>query len=380
MKHTLILILLSVYFGNGFAQNRFSDSLVGFDDIHFKEHLSELKDPSAKVNYLLTAQRNFIKRKYEIVPSKTYPLSSASTSTCGNFDFEDGNINGWILYGDYKIMSGLGVDTFGGFPVVCPGGNFSLRLNDNNPDLQSCFGTGTKSIFTSTATHTINISSINSLQKVNFAACFMDVPHPQNDGPNIKISFYDQFNSLIPSLTFYAELCQTTSTTNVINSTSPIVSYSSVIQSPQVCFAGYNNTFYIPWQTKNFNLSSYIGTTVKIKLEAVWCTFDVDFGYAYFDVCCDGTCPDISTGIRELSKEDISIFPNPFANEISIRIKSSPENSEFILFNTLGQEILRKRLAEGKNTIETEGLPPGLYIYSLLSQNKQVKNGKLVKE
>jgi hypothetical protein len=89
----------------------------------------------------------------------------------------------------------------------------------------------------------------------------------------------------------------------------------------------------------------------------------------------------LTTDIPNYEKvNSLIVSPNPFTNQILINYKDMPENSEFILFNVIGQEVLRKRISDSKNIVETETLPPGLYIYSLFSQNKQVEQGKLVKE
>ena len=87
------------------------------------------------------------------------------------------------------------------------------------------------------------------------------------------------------------------------------------------------------------------------------------------------------TGIESAIKStELIVAPNPFQSQIFIHLNDPPQGSEFILFNTIGQEILRKRLADGKNTIETEGIPQGLYLYSIERQNKPIKKGKLVKD
>lgn len=530
MWKTFVIYLVLFLSISTYAQKPNNDSLADFDYLHFNEHLSELKDNASKENYLQTVQRNFIKRKYNLVSEKIFESSSVATSTCGNIDFEDGSTAGWTITGDFKVMS-AGLDPFGNFPVVCPGGNFSLRLNDNNT---SCSNPNKKVNFKASAINTLLITSSNSTVKVNFAGATLAFPHPQTAAAYIKIEFLDINNNPISVPTFSTMY---TSPPNSVTATSPITYSNSTLQGAQICSSvGNYPVAYMPWQTQLFNLSSYIGQTVKIKLIADWCLYDYDWAYAYFDVCCDSTCPIIksptifntvtknictnstlnttlcsSTGtninynwynsmgpmatgscvtvnsqdsytlqsvsptntlvinqevfnlglkvpvsfsvssnaacsnsssgitlfvspaggvfggtgisgsvfqpwvagngshllnytytnpiggcvttaiqvinvstctdvIEKLKHSQFSLAPNPFTSEVLINCNELPENSEFILFNTLGQEILRKQLTDGKNSIETSALPPGLYIYSLLSQNKQVKQGKLVKE
>lgn len=509
------------------------DSLADFDYAHFKEHLSQIKDKTAKENYLNSVQRNFLKRKYDLVEGKTFKSSSVATSTCGNLDFEDGNTAGWSIAGDFQIMSGASVDPFGGFPVVCPGGNFSLRLNDNNT---ACSGPTPKANFGASASKTISLTSSNAIIKVNFASSILEFPHPQTAASFFKIEFFDQFNTSIATPSFSA--CYA-SPPNAVVSTNPVTSTLTTIQGAQICSTmGTYPVRYYPWQTQQFNLSSYIGQNISIKLTANWCLYNYDWGYAYFDVCCDATCPTIggasntstitnnictaaifkeeictsapgninylwsnssstlstadcisvsswgtyslssnppsnptftvyevfnfspfpivsfslssnvvcsnsssgvplfaspsggtfsgpgvttssfdpwlvasgvytitynytdpntgcsassaqtisvvtctTTGIKSNTKQiELVIAPNPFKDEILIGGKDIPNDSEFILFNCIGEEILRKHITEGKNIIDTEGIPQGLYIYSIEQQNKAIKQGKLVKD
>lgn len=374
MKKIILVVLTISYVTLGKAQQKVQDTLDDFDLVHFKEHLSEMKNNSARENYTNTVQRDFIKRKYDLV-KETEHLSAASTSTCGNLDFEDGNINGWTTTGDFQIMSGTGLDPFGGFPVVCPGGNFSLRLNDNNT---ACSGPTPKVNFASTATNTMNITPMYTNVKVDFAACLLDFPHPQSAAGFFKIEFYDQSNNLITVPTFSA--CYANPPGTVI-ATMPATNYATTIQGAQICSTVSTYPVqYFPWQTIYFNLSSYIGQTVSIKLVANWCLYNYDWAYAYFDVCCDGACPNKVTDVKIEEKDNVSLYPNPVKNELVIDTKNNPEISEFVMYNCLGQEVLRKQISIGKNLINTSELTDGLYFYSLVSNNKPVKQGKLVKD
>lgn len=374
MKKGIFIVFAISFVTLGKAQQTIQDSLVDFDQTHFQQHLSEMKNQTARENYLNSAQRNFIKRKYDLI-KETEHVSAVSTSTCSNMDFEDGNINGWITSGDFQIMSGSGTDPYGGFPVVCPGGNNSLRLNDDNT---ACSGPTPKVNFASSATNTMLITPLYNNVKVDFAACLLDFPHPQNSAGFFKIEFYDQSNNLITTPTFSA--CYA-SPPNAVIATMPSTYSTSAIMGPQICqTAGNYGVKYFPWQTIYFNLSSYVGQTVKIKLVANWCMYNYDWAYAYFDVCCDGACPNKVTNVESLKTDNLNFSPNPFKNELTINIGSDRDVNEFVMYNCLGQEISRKRLTDSKNSIETSALPSGLYFYSLISQNKQVKQGKLVKE
>lgn len=533
MKKSMLIIIMAVLSCSSFGQKKNpNDSLEGFELVHFQDQLNSIADKSEKKAFIDQIKRTYIKNKYRLIQlpvqeAKLQPKPFSLPYCPYNMDFESGNTSSWLVSGDYQITSGTGTDPYGGFPVVCPGGNFSLRLNDDNT---SCSGINKKVNFNSTAQRTISILSSNSIVKINYAGVLLLFPHPQIAAANIRIELYDQMNNPITS----HSVCYA-SPPNAVISSSFTSSSTSTIQGWQICNAGQYPTVYLPWQTKAFNLSSYIGQNVIIKLSADWCLYDYDWGYAYFDVCCDSTCsfatpsvisstttnmclssvkktilcsstntnvnytwynssgpiatgscivvsssdsytlysaspsntlnttqeifnvgtntpvsfsvssnagcnntssgitlftspsggtfsgPGISgnmfqpwmvpagtytitynytnpiggckdsasqiinvttcTGVGSLNKEIVvSLYPNPFKQEFNLNCKNIPPSAELVLFNSIGQEVLRKRLDEGHNLIEATQLPAGLYIYIVSSQNKPVKQGKLVKE
>jgi hypothetical protein len=375
MKKSLLILLIAVGYCNLSAQRTVKDSLQGFDENHFMDHLNTVSDRQEIKTRLEVAKRNFIKAKYFPAVAKTFPLSSAS-STCGNFDFEDGNVGGWTISGDFQVMSGTGVDPYGGFPVVCPGGNFSLRLNDDNVNASTCSPPGTKTAFNASASRTLAITAMNSIINVNYAGVILYFPHPQNAAANVRIQFYDQFNNLIASPSYSACYANPPGS---FTSNYPTSSATSTVPAKQVCNYGTYPSGYYPWQTQSFNLSAYIGQTISIKLSADWCLYQYDWGYAYFDVCCDNSnCTKLALNVNETETETLQVYPNPAKNVFHIEGKL--KGSELVVFDCIGNQVIRKQLSSGKNSIDTESLAPGLYLYSIYSQGKPIKQGKLVKE
>jgi hypothetical protein len=512
MKHLYFLLLATFVISAKAQTKKQIDSLAGFDMIHFNEHLSEMKDSKSKIEFTEKIKRDFIKSKYALYPSTTFTSAKTSTSSCSNLDFEDGNLGGWTVTGDFQLMSGSGLDPYGLFPVVCPGGNYSLRLNDDN-----IVG---KTSFKSTATQTILISSTNAIIKVNFAGALLNFPHPSNAAGLFKVEFFDQFNNVIPTQTisvYYSNPPGALTPTTV-------TSFSSSTSGKNIGNQTYPVT-YIPWQSQSFNLTSYIGQNVSIKLSANWCIYNYDWMYAYFDVCCSSACPDppftasgnycvslpysmcapagqqsylwsnssgpigttscitvnssgtysltyfapslsttvnnsyifnappivsfslanlfclssaipitlsgspsggvfsgpgmsgnifypgsaniglntityqfkdtatgctsiatqttnvsYCTGINYLSQNNqIQVYPSPFQNQIIIN-GNLPVTNEFVLFNSEGKEIIRKKLSVKTNAVQVADLPSGIYFYTLSDENQVIKKGKLVRE
>ncbi|MGZ4038684.1 MAG: hypothetical protein ACXVPQ_12715, partial [Bacteroidia bacterium] len=276
-KITTLSGILFVSAGAFRAQN--IDSLAGFDYAHLTEHTNYMKDPKSKAELIAGAERSYIKGKYGLFQEIYYPYAKTdSTAGCGNLDFENGSLAGWALTGDFQLTSGSGVDPFGGFPTVCPGGNYSLKLNDNNTTIS-------KTTFVSSAKHSVAVTSSNAFIKVNYAAAVLNFPHPPNAAGFVKIDFLDQLNNVIPtqSLTvYYSNPPGTFSGTSTY-----FTSYATGVNIgnqpfPVAC---------APWQATAYDLSPYIGQNVTIRLTVNWCLYNYDWVYAYFDVCCSPVCP-----------------------------------------------------------------------------------------
>ncbi|MCB2207300.1 MAG: T9SS type A sorting domain-containing protein [Bacteroidetes bacterium] len=79
------------------------------------------------------------------------------------------------------------------------------------------------------------------------------------------------------------------------------------------------------------------------------------------------------------NKKQISVYPNPGANNISIHIFEDILHLE--LLNSEGKVMISKKLHKGLNIINTEDLPGGIYFYRLKNVNdKMIYRGKWIKK
>ena len=85
------------------------------------------------------------------------------------------------------------------------------------------------------------------------------------------------------------------------------------------------------------------------------------------------------TGLQELgvSSLEFGVYPNP--NNGSFYVKLNLKKGEFVLYNTLGQEIFRKEIIEEENYLEMK-IAEGIYYYFIEEKGLKVKNGKMVVE
>ena len=75
----------------------------------------------------------------------------------------------------------------------------------------------------------------------------------------------------------------------------------------------------------------------------------------------------------------ISVFPNPCTENCAIYF-SNPNNDdhELLLFNRVGQEVLKEFVSGNIWQFPVKGITPGIYYYSIKRENEERFSGKLV--
>lgn len=200
---------------------------------------------------------------------------------CTNADFETGTFAGW--YGTYgtvststppapcpnynqagvglpsaqhTMMTGPALDLCGNFPVVCPGGNFSVMIGNGQT---TGYGAGT-------IEQTFTVSNMTSSFQYSYAVVVQDASHTNQEQPFFRIEVFDAGG-------------------NPINCGQYLVVGGPSIPNffPAACSFG---TFYRPWTTVNIDLSAYISQCVTIRFTVGDCSQGGHFGYAYVDASC----------------------------------------------------------------------------------------------
>ena len=91
-----------------------------------------------------------------------------------------------------------------------------------------------------------------------------------------------------------------------------------------------------------------------------------------------------SLGLDELNQLDalLSVYPNPSSvGFVSIKIElniDQLQNSEFIIYNVLGEEVSSIENCENKFQLNVQGFKSGVYFYKLSLQNGESGGGKLI--
>lgn len=77
---------------------------------------------------------------------------------------------------------------------------------------------------------------------------------------------------------------------------------------------------------------------------------------------------------------EITVFPNPSSGDFKIDISGQSLDAKLLLFDIQGREVKRYTdLHTGTNTFIFDKLPQGTYIWKLLTQEKEIGDGKWVK-
>lgn len=247
------------------------DSLAGFDTATWNNYYtSHFTNPHDLPEFISAHQREYIRKTF-------YPLQRLANTiptpqqSCTNIDFEMGNLTGWTrttgfhpLYnpigccptpgGAQVITSGTGVDPCGGFPVVAPGGNFSLQLGN----------TGVNGV-AHRISQTFNVTTANANFTYKYAVVFQDPGHIPSQQPSFQVNMLDSTGNPIPC-TYYN------------------VAAGQGIPGFQASACA--SVIYKPWTNVSVDLTNYIGHSVTIEFTTYDCALGGHYGYAYIDGSC----------------------------------------------------------------------------------------------
>jgi gliding motility-associated-like protein len=255
------------------SSNLTIDSLQNFNKSYWLSYISQKTNRSqADINEFIGAQkRQYIKDTY--YSSQKNPSSSpVIQQACTNIDFETGTTAGWNLStgfhplynasgccptagGAQAIMSGNATDPCGGFPVVAPGGNFSIRLGNN--------GTGGVA---DRMEQKFFVTAANANFTYKYAVVFQDPGHVASEQPAFTIEMIDTLGNAIPCT--YYNVAAGANIPGFLNS------------------ATCPNVIYKPWTNVVVDLTNYIGQNVIIRFSTYDCALGGHYGYAYIDGSC----------------------------------------------------------------------------------------------
>ncbi|MES2761879.1 MAG: gliding motility-associated C-terminal domain-containing protein [Bacteroidota bacterium] len=260
------------------------DSLEGFDEAAaWKEAQSSTENEILQKRVLAVLKRNYIDFKYGF--SKTAPLPEVQ-GPCSNPGFETGTTAGWTtsqspnnnsltmlawsnLTNTQANVVGTGFDpNVSALPTVpAGGGNFALRLGPTG------YTTGGNSY---RASQTFTVTAANSVFIYKYAVVLNNSsPHSCSQQPFFNIRFEDCNNNNIPCGAYNVTAIGSSCANGDPN-------FATAIN------ASGNSWSYLTWQTRAFDLTSYIGQCVNVEFTVGGCVTSqgAHGGYAYIDANC----------------------------------------------------------------------------------------------
>ncbi len=107
-----------------------------------------------------------------------------------------------------------------------------------------------------------------------------------------------------------------------------------------------------------------------------------DYAYYYIDDICVSTdsltCVN-KTGLITTKKEkNLSVYPNPFTNDMTIKVTENSDK-EVVIFDVLGKEMIRQTFTDNI-TLDVQYLSKGIYYYEIRKSDGMIERGKMVKE
>jgi gliding motility-associated-like protein len=273
-----LTVVLAATINCATAQSNFSstiDSLQHFNANYWTSYLSQIHPTltsAEQAEFLQSQQQQYIKETY-FSTQKNPAQPPTIQAGCTNIDFESGNLGGWTLSQGYHplynasgccptaggaqaIMSGNGVDPCGGFPLVAPGGVFSVRLGNN--------GTGG---FADQMEQKFTVSTGNANFTYKYAVVLQDPGHATADQPSFRVEMFDTTGAALPC-TFYN-----------VTAGQGIPGFQNSNNCPGV--------IYKAWTTVVCDLTAYIGQNITIRFTTYDCALGGHYGYAYIDGSCN---------------------------------------------------------------------------------------------
>jgi gliding motility-associated-like protein len=201
-----------------------------------------------------------------------------------NIGFEDGTFTNWQcyagqitqggvidvgetgpMYDRHTILSGGGLDHYGGFPVVCPNGSkFSVKLG--NAD------TGRMAERIS-YTYTVPPGAEHSLV-LNYAVVLQNPEHAAIEQPKFTVTVFNVTDGVKVACPEFNFVASSSLPGFKLSDVAPLTGNSR----------GPSSIYYKDWSATTINLVGYAGKVIRLEFTTNDCTRGGHFGYAYLDL------------------------------------------------------------------------------------------------
>jgi PKD repeat protein len=97
------------------------------------------------------------------------------------------------------------------------------------------------------------------------------------------------------------------------------------------------------------------------------------------DVYCRTLYLGVSNTDSPVEKEQVTVSPNPFSQQIVVFVNTMLHNPVFLLYDVMGGLVHKARIDKSVNEIQVNDLNNGMYFWEIVSNGKLVKAGKIIR-
>ncbi len=325
--------------------------------------------PTITTTYSVTGTNTFGCSKTVSISILVTPIPTISVSSGTICNGQSFNLN---LFGAQYY--------FFGNPIVSPSVTTTYNIGGGTNNCVAINGTGTVTVLqTPTVTSSASNNTVCSGQSVTLSVTGASTYTWSNNANTSNIVVYPTSSTNYSVAGSNTNNCSDTSYQNitvdlpVLN----VISSNSILCDGQSATLTANGANTYTWsnamQGNQIVINPSVTTTYTVYgTSAFGC--DTSFVVTQSVTSCTGINGTI------IDQNSFSIFPNPCKKEFYFTTSTIINNATIVLYNSIGQKVLEKKVTQSKNQILTEELSKGLYYCILINDQKQVPLGKLVVE
>ena len=156
----------------------------------------------------------------------------------------------------------------------------------------------------------------------------------------------------------------------------PYVAYQDYGNSAKATIMKFNGSNWVNVGTAGFSAGKAYYTSLAFSpSERPYVAYE-DIGNSYKATVMKYDYPN---GINEPQHSQVSIYPNPASDKITIETSSAAVQRQLTISNLNGQELITRQITQPKTQIDISSLPSGVYVVKLTCM-QSIATTKLIKQ
>ncbi len=145
----------------------------------------------------------------------------------------------------------------------------------------------------------------------------------------------------------------------------PIIYGSRTIHSIMTALGKDSRLIVYPNEGHNFYVDGALSDQLNTHWDTIWA---ISHRYlCEFNPYCDQTSP---LPAHDMTSIDLSIFPNPAEDHIYLSLHEAG-HYKVELYNLLGEQLFTQKIGRGTTTLQTEGIPSGIYLCKVAGEGRE---------